>query len=470
MNQFEKIKPLIVDALRKMEGRREKPRVKRQDINILQCVCGYTTEDQKMGLSPHKCPLADTVSILKTNSDCFGGIFFEKFYSFMLRRPTPYSELRYEQLPENVENMRWVFASLIEFVVWVTKPPFFNIAEKYLVREERQANHRPLRNLFHIFITSEYAQVTQTQLKSIIFTPSTYYENNYFLDTWKGVSKIKGAMNAIPPYPVESPTPDEIDPTPDYTKAFEIVTLRQIARLWKGLWDDEWADLVNTNQGLMKTLDMSNPLLTRDLLYNLFLSWTISVPPDKEIPAPLWNIFGKYFDDCKNLHHTYYSQETSLSFLCHTDTLKLRKVKWPIGRVDPPEKFYHRVVQQEHWYCEDCRKENPQLLDNEVYALMKEWRLPIPPIPQTGFTKNIHAKYSEYLEETIQDTAYEMFEVLIEFLRELEKLLGHRPTVEEVRLPYHLSESDFKDWSIHGVQSLDDLIHIACDTDFSFNK
>jgi len=346
----EAIKQLQIAAIKRFQDSSEKPIIKHQEKKLLQCVCGYTVEDQEMDLLSHACPLADITSILKTNSDSFGGILFEKSTRLFRRLRTAYSMvLRDDQqvTSDSHEDKQNCFAIFIEFVVWATKPPFE-------ISKKRRADHRPLRDLFHTFLTTEYAQITQ--LEPTIFTPSTYYEDNYLLDTWEEYTNSKGEVYYLPlTYHGEPPPSNclETGLTPVKKRAFGIVTLRQIARLWKGLWDDEWTNLENS----IKTLDMSNLLLTRDLLFNNFLYWIISVPLDKEHPVPLWNMVSDWRNDLRKLYY----QKNYLSFLCHTDTLKLRKVKWSEDMVDPPEQFSLHVGQQEHWYCDYCRNEDSDI-------------------------------------------------------------------------------------------------------------
>jgi len=467
MDQNEKMDSLIIDARKRTEEREKKPPIKRQDINILQCVCGYTVENQEMDLSSHVCPLADTISFLKANSDSFGGILFEKFVT-IFRQCRPILRDNHSH-----EDMWWQYELFIEFVVWVTKPPV----------EKCKTNHRPLRDLFHMFLSAEYVH---TQLEPTIFTLSTYYEDNYLLNTWEEITSNKGEIyySALGIYYGEGPNMSSLESglTPIKKRAFDIVTLRQIARLWKELWDDEWTDLVDTNQSRMKTLDMSNPLLTRDLLFNNFLYWIISVPLDKFNSHIVWNMFSDWMShrgEIEDWKHYF-------SFLCHTDTLKLRKVKWtedmvasPEGMVDDPmdkvdyqgpwfdpaDDFVLYVAQQGHWYCDDCRNGDWGLINDEVNSLMEEWGHPKSVRPHTDFKKNIHERESKRLDVIIQNYVYDFFEVCQQFIWELKEQLGHQPTVEEVCFPF--DDIDFKQWLIHGVQTTEDLIRVTFKTDNS---
>ncbi len=482
MNQNEGIEPLWNTTIKRREYHWKNPVVRHQEKELLQCVCGYTVENQEMDLSSHVCPLADTISFLKANSDSFGGILFETFVTLFRRsRPIFTMTSRDDQpIRDSHENMRFIYDLFIEFVVWVTKPPF---------ERRHETNHRPLRDLFHIFLSAEYVQITQ--LEPIIFTLSTYYEDNYILDIWENITSNKGEIY-YPPLGVYyddswSSFEEETGFTPEKRRAFEIVTLRQIARLWKELWDDEWTELLNSNQSRMKTLDMSNPLLTRDLLFNNFLYWIISVPLDKLNSHIVWNMFSYWMIDRGEIK----SRKNFFSFLCHTDTLKLRKVKWtedmvtcPEGMVDDPmdnvdyqgpwfdpaDDFVLYVAQQGHWYCDDCRNGDWGFINDEVNSLMEEWGHPKSVRPHTDFKKNIHERESKRLDVIIQNYVYDFFEVCQQFIWELKEQLGHQPTVEEVCFPVDdmfFVDINFKQWLIHGVQTIEDLIRVTFKTDNS---
>lgn len=474
MNQNEE--PLWNAAIKRREHHWKNPIVRHQEKELLQCVCGYTVENQEMDLSSHVCPLADTISFLKANSDSFGGILFEKFATVFRRFKTISTMTLRDDLPirDSHENMRFNYDLFMEFVVWVTKPPF---------ERRHKTDHRPLRDLFHMFLSAEYVQITQ--LEPTIFTLSTYYEDNYLLDIWENITSNKGEIY-YPPLGIYYDEPPwssfETGFTPEKRRAFEIVTLRQIARLWKELWDDEWTELVATNQSRMETLDMSNPLLARDLLFDNFLYWIISVPLDEEHPVPFWNMFSNWMIDRGEMP----SRKNYFSFLCHTDTLKLRKVKWtedmvasPEGMVDDPmdrfdyqgpwfdpaDDFVLYVAQQGHWYCDDCRNGDWGFINDEVNSLMEEWGHPKSVRPHTDFKKNIHERESKRLDVIIQNYVYDFFDVCQQFIRELKEQLGHQPTVEEARFPF--DDIDFKQWLIHGIQTKEDFIRVACETDNS---